>query len=173
MIIERSSKQKTINKYSSNKARARESACGPLLPGHTRCMDYSERPHTPTGKLPPYLAAAVPMENFSDEPPVKTDTATGDAAAKFKLKPGRSVGNVAAIAAALTAGISPIHRRHRGRYIGPGRTAEQDSRFNDQCKRYHSAKRKLAFWTRVTLAEANRRRDDFLRSLGLRMMLQA
>lgn len=68
-------------------------------------MDYSERPHTPTGKLPPYLASAMAL----------------------------------------------------GRYIGPGRTAKQDSRVNDQCKRYHAAQRKLAFWTRVTVAEAHKR----------------
>lgn len=140
-MIERSSKQKTINKYSSNKARAR-SACGPVLPGHTRCMDYSERPHTPTGKLPPYLASAMALasSDFADPPPVKTDTATGDAAAKFKLKPHGAV--------------------YQGFHSSSGRKEKQHSRFNDQCKRYHAAKRRLAFWTRVTVAEAWRRLDS-------------
>lgn len=125
-------------------------------------MDYSERPHTPTGKLPPYLASAMALasSDFSDPPPVKTDTATGDAAAKFKRRGSSIRPYLAAVDSPLTYEFKPHGAVYQGFYSSSGRKAKQHSRFNDQCKRYHAAKRKLAFWTRVTVAEAWRRLDS-------------
>lgn len=51
-----------------------------------------------------------------------------------------------------------LPRRHGMPCAQDGRTSRQQQAFQDQCARYHAKRKFAAWWERVTLAEATRRR---------------